>query len=178
MKNNFYSLLIAIILISIFIMSFIYSKDIYDSVIFSISIWKDNLLPNLFPFFLLSDILIEYGIIDIISIFFGKIISKVFNLPKESSYILITSMISGFPSGSKYIKDLWEKKIIDLKSANHLIMFTHFSNPTFVISTIGVLLLNSKKLGFIILICHIISNLIIGILFKEKTNGRLPKENR
>lgn len=176
MKNNFLTLLIIVVLTTIFLLIFLYSKDVMDSITFSISIWKDNLLPSLFPFFLISDLLIEYGFIDIISFVFGKYMIKLFGLPKEASFILFSSLFSGFPSGSKYTKDLLEKNIIDEQDANHLIMFTHYSNPLFIISTIGILLLNNKNIGLLILFCHIISNIIIGILFRKKRNQEIKKE--
>lgn len=176
MKNKFYTVLTIVVLMLLFLMIFIYSKDVTTSVLFSISIWKDNLLPTLFPFFLVSDLLIEYGFIEIISCILGKCISKIFHLPKEASFAIFTSLFSGFPSGSKYTKDLLDKKMITEKDANHLIMFTHYSNPIFIISTIGILLLNSKKAGYIILACHILSNLIIGILFRQRKKIIVEKE--
>lgn len=176
MKNNFITLLIIIVLTTLFLLIFMYSKDVMDSITFSISIWKDNLLPSLFPFFLISDLLIAYGFIDLISYFFGKYMVLLFNLPKETSFVLFSSLFSGFPSGSKYTKDLLETKLITEKEANHLIMFTHFSNPLFIISTIGILLLNNKKAGILILFCHILSNIIIGIIFKNKDKKNFNKE--
>ena len=168
MKNIFYSLMFVVIFFSLFMIIFIYSRDIYYSVLFSISIWKDTLLPNLFPFFLVSDLLIEYGFIDVISYLFGGFVSSFFRLPRCASFPIFTSIFSGFPSGSKYVKDLFDNKLITLKEANHLIMFTHFSNPNFIVSTIGILLLNNKNYGYIILFSHILSNFIIGFIFRSK----------
>jgi len=175
MKNIFYSFMFVVIFSILFMMIFIYSEDIYSSVLFSISIWKDTLLPNLFPFFLISDLLIEYGFVDVISFLFGGLVSKMFNLPRCSSFPIFTSIFSGFPSGSKYVRDLLDNKMITLDEANHLIMFTHFSNPNFIISVIGILLLNNKNFVFIILFCHIFSNFIIGFVFKNKIS--VIKEN-
>ena len=91
-----------------------------------------------------------------------------FNLPKESSYAFFTSLFSGFPSGSKYVKDLLEKKLLTEEEANYLIMFTHYSNPLFIVSTIGILLLNNIKYGYIILFSHILSNILIAFIYKKK----------
>ena len=91
-----------------------------------------------------------------------------FNLPKESSYAFFTSLFSGFPSGSKYVKDLLEKKLLTEEEANYLIMFTHYSNPLFIVSTIGILLLNNIKYGYIILFSHILSNILVAFIYKKK----------
>ncbi len=144
------------------------SKSIIDIVLFSVSIWKDNLFPTLFPFLLLSNILIHMGFIDFLSEIFKGINSKLFYLPGSSSFVIIMSLLTGFPSSGKYINQLLVTDKIDEDDANYLLMFTHFSNPLFVIGTIGTIFLGNAFLGFIILLCHIISNFIIAFIFRRK----------
>lgn len=93
--------------------------------------------------------------------------NKFFLLKKETSFVFILSIISGFPSNSKYIKSLLDKNIINLKEANKLLMFTHFSNPLFIIESIGVTFLQNKKIGILILLVHYFSNIIIGLLTRK-----------
>ena len=47
------------------------------------------------------------------------------------------------------------------------------TNPIFIIGTIGYTFLKSKKLGLIILISHIISSILIGILNKNNRNNKV-----
>ena len=168
MKNKLLPNVIIFTLLFFFILIFIYSKDVAESITFSISLWKDNLLPSLFPFFLISDLLLEYGFIDLISNTLGKYMTTIFGLPKEASFAFFTSLFSGFPSGSKYVKDLLDKNLITTEDANHLITFAHYSNPLFITTTVGFYLLNNIRISYIILISHILSNVIIGIIFKKK----------
>ena len=167
MKKNLIYLLIDITLINIFFFIFIYSKEIKESVILAINIWKNSLITSIFPFLLLSSLLVKYGFIDIISNFFGKITEKLYNLPKKASYAVITSMFTGFPTGSKYTKDLLNNNEITVEEANVLITFTSFSNPLFVISSIGEGMLNNKRLGIKIFIVHLLTGLLVGLLFKK-----------
>ena len=94
--------------------------------------------------------------------------NKLFYLPGEASFVIIASMLSGFPSSAKFVKSLLEERKINTEEAEYLLSFTHFSNPLFVIGVIGSTMLKSKKLGFIILFCHIISNFIIAIVIRKK----------
>ncbi len=139
-----------------------------EGISFSISLWKDNLIPALLPFFIMSELLINYGFVDFLGEIFKNIMSKIFYLPSSAAFVIFGSMISGFPSSSKYIKDLLDKNLISIDDANYLLMFTHFSNPLFIIGTIGIMLLNNKKIGFIILISHILGNLIIALIYRKK----------
>lgn len=168
MREKIENVLIVVILSVFFVLLFVFSKDISSSIIFSISIWKDNLLPSLFPFFVMSDLLLAYGFVDIISFFLGAIMTKCFYLPKDAAFAFFVSLFSGFPSGSKYVNDLLNAKKISIEDANYLIMFTHFANPFFIVTTIGLFLLSNVKAGYIILISHILSNIIVAFIFRKK----------
>lgn len=53
------------------------------------------------------------------------------------------------------------------EEAERLIAFTNNSGPLFVLGTVGVSLLSNKKIGYILLISHIISCLFVGIIFRN-----------
>ena len=106
---------------------------------------------------------------------------KIFYLPGEASFVIISSIASGFPSSAKFIKNLLDEKILNDNQAEYLLTFTHFSSPLFVIGFIGCTTLGEKKLGYIILFSHIISNFIIAFitrnksLYKQSSNKKLIK---
>ena len=77
------------------------------------------------------------------------------------------SMITGFPSSAKYINDLLDRKVIDVKDAEKILMFTFFSNPLFIINTVGNSFYNSFKIGLIILLSHSLGNIIVGLIFRN-----------
>ena len=174
MKKNSYkalSFLPSILIFIFFIFIFVYQDDVKNVISFSISLWKDNLFPSMYPFLLLSDLLINYDFVDLLASLMGNIIKKVFNVPKESCYAIIISMLSGFPSGAKYVNDLLTSSKINVSDANYLIMFTHFPNPLFVVSFVGNYILSNKKLGYVIFFSIVISNFIIALIFRPKTNN-------
>ena len=62
-------------------------------------------------------------------------------------------MLTGFPSGPKYVKDLLDKKLISKDYANYLIMFTHFPNPLFILGSVSTIKgINTLKLLIIIIL--------------------------
>lgn len=160
--------LISIILFLFLVYILGFSKEIMESVAFSISIWKDNLFPSLFPFLILSYFFTSYGISNILSELVKPIVVNLFHLPASCGFIIVLSLFSGFPSSAKFIKDGLDKNEISLKDANHLLKFCHFSSPLFVIGTIGTALLGSAKLGFIILISHYIGSIIVALVFRNR----------
>ena len=74
------------------------------------------------------------------------------------------SIISGFPSGIKYIKDLYSKNIIDLDTSDYLVYYNHYPNPLFVLGSISSII--SKKYSIFILISIYLSNFIISRIYR------------
>ncbi len=163
MKKKFNLLICFIIFIFLFEI-FDHSNIVISTIIKSTSIWFYNLVPTILPIYIIIDLLLNYNAIFYLSKIFGKFMKKVFKMKEETSFVFLLSTLSGFPSNSKYLKNLLDNKIINNQEASKLLLFTHFSNPLFIIESIGVTFLNNKKIGIIILIIHYLTNVIIGII--------------
>jgi sporulation integral membrane protein YlbJ len=167
MKKKIVSLLIVLIILFIGFEMLTESESILNSVNFSFQIWINNIFPSLFPFFVLSELLINFGFVDFLGEILNPFMNKVFKSKGETGFALAMSMVSGFPSGAKYTRELYLQGIINEQEATKLLTFTHFSNPMFILGTISVSFLNNKEMGLLILITHFISNIIIGIIFRN-----------
>lgn len=183
MNKKYINTLISIIILIFFFEIFDHSNIVSKSIINSSKIWFYNIIPSIFPIYIIVDLLIDYNIINYISKLFNPIMKYIFKMKKESSIVFILSMISGFPSSSKYINTLLDNKIINIHEANKLLMFTHFSNPLFLINSIGINFLHNKKIGIIILISHFFTNFIIGFINRNyyinyHSNNNLIRENK
>ena len=167
MKRKYQELLAVLIILFLYLGIFINPSLIIESGITSINIFKTKLFPSIFPFFVLASLLLELGIATKISKKLNPLIRKLFHVEGNSSFIILVSLISGFPSGSKYITESLKSKSISKDTANYLLTFTHFANPLFVLGTCG-LILNSLSLAYKILVIQILSNLILGIILRPK----------
>lgn len=141
------------------------SQEIINSVNFSFNIWKNNIFPSLFPFFIISNLLINYGFVELLSEICKPLMSF-FKVNPNASFIFIMGMLSGFPSSAIYTKKILDEGLINNKDAMKILMFSHFSNPLFILGTLSIMFLNNKKAGLLILFTHYISNFIIAILFR------------
>lgn len=156
MKKTYQRIIIITFLLTLLILYTINSTLVIKSILDYTNLFITKLFPTNFIFFMLSTILIDQGLIELIN---NKL-----KLNGSIFYVTIMSILSGIPSGSKYTKDLLEKDLISTKIANYLLAFTHFPNPMFVLNTVTILL--NKTLALKILICLILSNLIIALIFK------------
>jgi len=148
--------IIIFLVIFITILIFKNSVIINTNIIFASELFIKKIFPSLFPMFLLSSILINLNIIKYFDFFFIKITNFIFKINNNLSYILIMSLISGFPSSAKIAKEMYDKNIISKKNIQKILLFTHFANPLFIFAMIDK---NAK----LILFAHFLSNFIIGI---------------
>lgn len=154
-------ILILVTLILLLILYILNANLITEEFINYTNIFFTKLFPVTFIFFTMSSLLLDYGIIEIFI--------KSLKINASPFYIILMSMISGFPSGSKYTKDLYQKNLITKESASKLLMYTHFPNPLFILSTVNIII-NDTNITIKILLSIILSNFILLILNPPKNN--------
>lgn len=167
MKQKLYSLSIIFTIIILIISIFYNSSNLSNIVNFSVKLFINNIFPSLFPMFIISSLLVEIDIPKVLGNIFKKPMQLFFKTKGEGAFIFFMSMITGFPSSAKYIDDLMEKKMLNKKDAEKLLMFTFFSNPLFIVNTAGNSFFKSSYFGYLFLICHILGNLLIGFIFRN-----------
>lgn len=167
MKKNAYSLTVLCLILIFTINIFIKSQSLTNTIVFSINLFTKNIFPSLFPMFVISGILIEISLPQFLGNVFKKLFKKTFKTSELSAFVFFMSMITGCPSNAKYINDLIDQKLLNSKEAQKILLFTFFSNPLFIINTIGSHFLHDKTIGIYILISNILGNIIIGFIFKN-----------
>ncbi len=145
-----------IIIIILLILYLINANLIINNILEYTDLFFRKLFPANFIIYILSSLLIDYGIINILS----KL-----NLNGPIIYVTLMSLINGFPSGAKHTKDLLDKNLISTKIANYLITYTNFPNPLFLLGTISTII--GKKEAIKLFLIILISNLIIAFIFKR-----------
>lgn len=166
-----YSNFIIVIITFIIFILIVFNKDLVsNTIVTSFYIWFNTLVPSMMPMFILSDILINYNFIMYVPNFITNFISKLFNISKNAVLTLFISLFSGFPGNGLAIKTSYDLNLISHEEASHLLLFVHFANPLFVLWTLGGFYLKNTLYGIIILISHILSAFIIGIIFRSKNH--------
>lgn len=135
-----------------------------------------SVFPSLFPFLVISNLMIYFDGIQIYSKLLGTILCKPLKLPKECSIVLLINALCGYPVGAKYACDLYEKKIIDYKTCERLLNIASSASPLFLVGALGASMLNNTTYGYIILISSWISCIIMGLILPNNNyNFDKPK---
>lgn len=170
MNKKIINFIVVIFSSLILILTLLNKVLVYESVNYSLNLWVKNIIPSLFPFFIITDILINYDITRYIPKFIKNIFKYLFNIDDNLLTIFLLSIISGFPSNARNTRIMLDKKKISNNEANHILIFSHFSNPLFIMTTIPICFFHNDSIGLILLISHYLSNIILGILVRNKIN--------
>lgn len=130
-----------------------------------------RVIPSLFPFFVLQSMAFATGLSQWLSKTVGKIFCVLFKIPDASPYIL--GILGGYPVGFKSVISLYKENKVDKKTAERMLGFCNNAGPAFIIGFVGVTILGDKNLGYILVLGHFISSVIIGILTSLK--AKKPK---
>ncbi len=152
------------------------SESILNSVNFSLNVFKNNVFPSLFPFFVLSNILIKCGLPEFMGNLFKGVMNRLFKIKGVCAFIFFMSIISGNPANAKYTRELYLDGRINKYEATKILCFTCFANPLFILGTVSILFLNNKEAGLLILLCHYLGNLIIGLGMRGYHPSKKEKE--
>lgn len=166
LMRKFQSVFVMILLLFICFEVLIDSESILKSVIFSLNLFKNNIFPSLFPFFVLSSLLIKYGLPEFMSNIFGGVMGRLFKISGKCSFIFFMSVLSGNPACAKFTRELYLNGSINKYEATKILCFCAFTSPLFILGGLSVLL-NNSEVPILILICHYFGNIMVGILIRN-----------
>ena len=151
-----------------------------ESIAKSFSLWTNNLVPSLFPMIIINEILINYNFPSIICSIFYKIFNKIFKLSYNGTYLFIMSIFIGTPANAILLKNMLDKKMVQIEEVNKLLYVCYFSNPLFLYNMLS-LIFSNKKIVLFLLVSHYLANFITLFLIRNKyqsnTDNRIKIES-
>ena len=160
-KQYFTIFLFFLLFYTLFKYNFILEKSVNDA----FNLWISKVFPSLFLIFILNDIIINLNILDQISKPFNKLFNFIFKTHNQSGNAFLLSLLSSTPTSTYVIKTMTEQNKISIDDANKLIRFTYFSNPLFLYNILSLSF--NKYIVFKIILIHYLSNVIIGLIYRN-----------
>lgn len=145
--------------------------------------WAESVLPSLFPFMIVTAILIKTGVADAAAKPFSRISGKV-NLPRTAFPLFLMSACSGYPAGSRMVSEYYSGGLINESDCKKLAPLCSTAGPLFITGTVGYKAFGGGdagvKLTCACLISVISTSLIYALLSKSKPqdNKPLPRPSR
>jgi sporulation integral membrane protein YlbJ len=161
-KNLIISVLLLLIMIQII-------KDPSKSILSAgegLNLWFNILVPSLFPFIFISDLLVSFGLLDYTAKYLEPIMRPVFNVSGVGIFPFSMSMLSGYPVGARLTSKLRTQKMISRDEGNRLISFSSTSGPLFILGAVLIGMVNAPELSLLMIVPHYIGALTIGFIFR------------
>ena len=131
-----------------------------------IEVCLTRLIPSLFPFLVVSSLLLSSGLDKVIGKTIGKPIAILLGVSDESACAVILGFICGFPVGAKCACGLLGDGKIERRECERILAVCSIPSPAFVISVIGNDILGSSADGVKIWLICAASALGVGVFLR------------
>lgn len=145
-----------------------------------LNIWLNNIVPVLFPYILIINIIMLFDAFTTFSVFVYPILSPVFKVSKNGCFCIITGFLCGFPIGIKLINDMTAKGKITPSEGNYLITFCNNISPSFYLNFIignnimknyAYINYSSVPLHILLILLPYLSSLICSLIYRTFNKG-------
>lgn len=107
-----------------------------------LNLWFQKMIPALFPFMVLSGIMIRMNLTSSFMSILKPVLKPVFRLKVNCLYAIFMGFLCGFPMGAHVTAQLYERNRVSKKEASFLLAFCNSIGPvyfvSFVLPTIGI----------------------------------------
>ncbi len=136
-----------------------------------------TLIPALFPFLVLSNLLMRLGFPLWLGARIGGPIGKLFGIRPACVAAVVVGLFSGFPAGAASAFQLREQGVCDDRDMARTVSLSSLASPGFLISGIGGGMLGSRRLGLHLCVIQWMAVLTTGALeaclFGRRSNGEV-----
>ncbi len=129
------------------------------------------IVPTVFSFSLICNLLISYDGISLYSNILGPLVCRPLKLSSNCSFPIVASMLCGYPLGAKYSSDIYELGYIEKNEYFRLVNIASNAGPVFLLGSVGATLLGHPKYGYFLLISNYLSLFFIALLTIKKSSS-------
>ncbi|WP_113927403.1 sporulation integral membrane protein YlbJ [Bacillus sp. P14.5] len=160
----------------------IFPQESFEASIRGLNMWWEIVFPSLLPFFIISEMLIGFGVVKFIGVILEPLMRPFFRVPGVGGFVWAMGMASGFPAGAKLTARLRQEKQLTRIEAERLVSFTNSSNPLFIFGAVSIGFFYNPHLGVILACAHYLGNIFVGLMMsfygrKEESQSNTVSNN-
>lgn len=138
-----------------------------------------SVLPSLFPFFVLSSLLVALGAANAFARVLRPVMRPLFGLSGAGALALALGLVGGYPVGARTAAELYRGGGLSKSEAETLLGFCNNAGPGFMLGVCGASALQNARAGAYLCLVHAAAALLAGILlcraFPVHARGRAPE---
>lgn len=143
-----------------------------------LSLCGNVILPSLFPFFVLSSLVVELGMSRCLGRLFQPVMAPLFRVNGACASAVALGFIGGYPVGARTAIALYENGQCSRAEAERLLAFCNNSGPAFILGVVGTGVFGSGAAGLLLYLAHVAASLLVGVLFRFYRYREPPRPSR
>lgn len=124
------------------------------------------IIPSLFPFFVLSGLVVELGLAGYVGRALEGVMVPLFRVPGSCASALALGFIGGYPVGARTAISLYEKGLCSKTEAERLLAFCNNSGPAFILGVVGAGVFCDSRVGVLLYLAHALASVCVGLVFR------------
>ena len=136
------------------------------------------ILPSLFPFFVLSSLVVELGLTRYLGRLLEPVMAPLFRVNGACAAALALGAVGGYPVGARTAIQLYENGQCSRTEAERLLAFCNNSGPAFILGAVGAGVFGSGAAGLLLYLAHLLASLLVGVLFRFYKPDQGPRTRR
>ncbi|OKP71551.1 sporulation integral membrane protein YlbJ [Paenibacillus sp. P3E] len=176
LKKN-YGLLLGVLLAGCMMLLLLNPASSLDAAVRGLTVWWDVLFPSLFPFFVISEMMLGFGVVHLFGALLDPLMRPLFNIPGSGGFVAAMGYVSGYPVGARLTAKLREQELLNRVEGERLVAFTTSSDPIFLLGAVSVGFFHDASLGLILALAHYGGGFLVGLLMSfhgRRENATVP----
>lgn len=132
-----------------------------------VALCLQTVLPSLFPFFVLSSLLVQSDVPRLLSRAMAGVMYPLFGVSGAGASALILGLLGGYPVGARTVAELYGRGEIGQEESEHLLAFCNNSGPGFFLGMCGTAVFSSARAGMYLYLIHVGAALVTGVLLRR-----------
>lgn len=124
------------------------------------------IVPSLFPFFVLSSLVVDLGLAAYLGRAMEKLMRPLFRVGGSCAAAVALGFIGGYPVGARTALQLYEQGQCSKAEAERLLAFCNNSGPAFILGVVGAGVFGDSRVGLLLYLTHAVASLLVGLLFR------------
>lgn len=136
-KKTFNTSILALLFCIVFILFILrYPQQTCALALQGLEIWALKMIPTLFPFMMISSIMIYSGLDSLLAKFLFPFLRPFYRCSFYGIYAIFMGFFCGFPMGAKVVSELYMSQKITKQESNLLLAFCNLIGPTYFLGLV------------------------------------------
>ena len=131
-----------------------------------LKLFFDVVLPSLLPFFIVSDLLLAYGVVHFLGELFEPLMRPLFNVPGAGSFVLSMGLAAGYPMDAVITAKFRRQGLCTRAEGERMLAFSNTADPLFIFGAVAVGMFGLPALGLTLAVAHYLGALLVGLSFR------------